>query len=97
MDFVPAVLSLKNSKPEEVILKLHQMFATITKLDADEVAAAYQTTKTTAALLRLDHDLTIQAILRSLLAQMHLIVERPFGNWQRDRFRTLTGEKFDYF
>ena len=92
--FVPAIIALRNCKPDELIAGLHRMFQTITALDADGVVAAYQTVKTTAEAMNLQQDRMIQTLLNALVAQMHAIVNTPSGRRNEKRFKSVTGHEF---
>jgi hypothetical protein len=90
-EFVPAILSLRNAKPDELIPKLHKMFKAITKMDDDEVVAAYQTLRTTAEMAGLSQNRMVVILQDALIAQM-----RHLG-WvfHKDRYEAVTGKKFD--
>ena len=53
MDFVPAIVGLRNANTNEVIARLHKVFKAITEMNDDQVIVAYQTLDTTAEMLNL--------------------------------------------
>lgn len=95
--FVPSIIALRNANPDMVITKLHAMFQTITKMDADEVVAAYQTVRTTAEAMNMTQDHMVQTLLNALIAQMHRIASAFGGGDQKRRFKAVTGREFDQF
>ena len=68
--FVPGLINLRNSGPDEVIEKLHATFLSIATMDANEVVAAYQTLMTVTDSSGLRDDPMVSRLEEAMVNQM---------------------------
>lgn len=72
--FVPALLDLRHSQTDTVIEKLHTLFAEISRMNPQQVTAAFQTAKCTAESCGLEEDVALRYILSACHQRMVALV-----------------------
>ncbi len=91
-NFVPAIVALRNSDLNGLLAKLQIMFQSITKMDADEVVTAYQTTHTATRVAGINSDDPIlYDLFRAMTAHMVFLASQNMRRDQKARFAQVTG------
>ncbi len=75
-EFIPALIELRRSSPDNAVRKLYCVFRTITSMGADEVVAAFQTILAIAQELNMVRNPMVLRILEALRVQMIKLLDK---------------------
>jgi hypothetical protein len=97
--FVPALIELRHSETDTVVAQLHKLFAEISRMNPQQVTAAFQTVKCTAESAGLEDDVAVRHTLAACHQRMVALVheaDSASSNKLANTFCALLGIKVEY-